>query len=200
MKIKRMLALLLTLAMVLTLAACSGKDTPAVRENPETPETAENPAETEAAAPKVKSDGYEKFSQLKIGMSRAEVDAILGEPASVDKAYHYYNITVNGQDMELTVWINLGDDRVTYLAGNFRGQEYRAEFADSKTDLSAVNGLETGELDSYEACAAAFKTPGYLSNIDEDGVAEYLWVDATDGYMSVTFRADGTVKTYSGVC
>lgn len=196
-RIRRTLALALALTLALGLAAC-GKDVPAVRKNPQIPETAENPAETTAAA--IRSDGYEKFSQLEIGMTRAMVDAILGEPAKVDKAYHYYNITVNGKNMELTVWINLGDDRVTYLAGNFRGQDYRGEFADSSTDLSGVQGLESGQLSSYDACAKAFKTPGYLSSIDEDGVAEYLWVDTDGGYMSVTFRADGTVKTYSGVC
>lgn len=34
----------------------------------------------------------------------------------------------------------------------------------------------------------------------EDGETTYLWVNSEDGYLSVTFRADGTVKTYNGFC
>lgn len=156
--------------------------------------------EEEVAAESVKSDGYEKFSQLKIGMTESEVNAILGEPTKVDKAYYYYNIVVNGQDLELEVWINTTTGMVTYISGDFYASEYRAEFADSNTDLSTVSGLESGELNSYDACVAAFKTDGYLINVDEDGIKTYLWVDENDGYMRVKFKADGTVKTYSGVC
>ncbi|MDR0286428.1 MAG: outer membrane protein assembly factor BamE [Clostridiales bacterium] len=149
---------------------------------------------------KVTSDGYDKFSQLEIGMTESQVNAILGEPTRVDKAYHYYNVTVNGNDLELEVWINTVSGLVTYISGHFNKDEYRTEFADSATDLSCANNLKTGEINTYDACVNAFKTPGYLMNIDENGVKEYLWVNANDGYMTVTFRADGTVKTYGGFC
>lgn len=148
----------------------------------------------------VRDDGYEKFIQLEIGMTESEVNAILGEPVEVDKAYYTYNVTVNGKDMELTVWISMVTGEVIHLQGDFDKSDYREAFADSNTNLSAVNRLESGELDSYEACAEAFKTPGYLIYVDDDGVKEYLWVNTKGGYMRVTFRSDGTVKTYSGFC
>lgn len=146
------------------------------------------------------NDGYEKFLQLQIGMTESEVNAILGEPVSIDKAYYTYNVTVNGKDMDLTVWISTVTGQVIYLAGEFDSSDYRDAFADSKTDLSAVDRLESGELDTYEACVEAFKTPGYLYSIDEDGETRYFWVNSNGGYIRVTFRSDGTVKTYSGFC
>lgn len=146
------------------------------------------------------NDGYEKFLQLQIGMTESEVNAILGEPVSIDKAYYTYNVTVNGKDMDLTVWISTVTGQVIYLAGEFDGSDYRDAFVDSRTDLSAVDRLESGELDTYEACAEAFKTPGYLYSIDEDGETRYFWVNSNGGYIRVTFRPDGTVKTYSGFC
>jgi len=148
----------------------------------------------------VKSDGYEKFSRLKIGMTESEVNEILGEPTKVDKAYHYFNITVNGQDMEIQVWINTTSGMVTHISGDFSADKYRAEFADSETDLSAADGLDSGEIASYDDCAAAFKTPGYLISIDENDVKRYLWVDSNDGHICITFKADGSVKSYVGYC
>lgn len=146
------------------------------------------------------SDGYEKFLQLEIGMTESEVNAILGEPVNIDKAYYTYNVIVNGNDMDLTVWISTVTGQVIYITGEFDSDGYREAFADSKTDLSAVDRLESGELDTYEACAEAFKTPGYLYLIDEDGQTRYFWVDSNGGYIRVAFRADGTVKSYSGFC
>lgn len=79
MKNKRLFALLLTLLMVLTMSACgreerdaqigsgiSGNDTLSAEKN-----------DSPSAA--VKSDGYEKFSQLKIGMTESDVHTILGD-------------------------------------------------------------------------------------------------------------------------
>lgn len=146
------------------------------------------------------NDGYEKFLQLQIGMTESEVNAILGEPVNIDKAYYTYSVTVNGKDMDLTVWISTVTGQVIYLTGEFDGSDYRDAFVDSRTDLSAVDRLESGELDTYEACAEAFKTPGYLYSIDEDGETRYFWVNSNGGYIRVTFRPDGTVKTYSGFC
>lgn len=89
---------------------------------------------------------------------------------------------------------------VTNIYGDFFNDKYRAEFADSATDLSSVSDLESSKINTYDACATAFKTPGCLISIDEDGVKKYLWVNTDDGYMTVTFKADGSVKTYIGVC
>lgn len=195
------LCVLLTI-MTILLTACGGSnDTPTTTADNDGTDVLQA-SEDEITTPdsSVKSDGYEKFSQLKIGMTENEVNAILGEPSSVDKAYYYYNITVNGQDLELSVWINTTSGLVTYISGDFVKSEYRAEFADSATDLSAASDLESGEISTYDDCVNAFKTSGYLTNIDEDGVKSYLWVTADDGYMTVTFNADGSVKSYSGVC
>lgn len=162
--------------------------------------------ENEAKVPEIesdkeiKSDGYEKFSRLKIGMTESEVNEILGEPTKIDKAYHYFNITVNGQDMEIQVWINTTSGLVTHISGDFSANEYRAEFADSETDLSAADGLDSGEIASYDDCVAAFKTSGYLISIDENDVKRYLWVDSYDGHICITFKADGSVKSYVGYC
>lgn len=201
---KRFFALLLAVLTVLSLCAC-GKSESKTQGSPEAANT--EAANTEAAVEEtaaqnaaVESDGYEKFSQLKIGMTESEVNAILGEPLRIDKAYYYYNIVVNGNDMELEVWISTVTGQVIYINGDFSEEEYRAEFADSATDLSVASKLESGELATYEDCATAFKTPGYLTSIDDDGETRYLWVDSTDGYMRVTFRADGTVKSYAGYC
>lgn len=206
-------ALLMVLSlMVLTFAGC-GKGNENAQNNADTPKT-EAPADTdaetevdaetdgaeEAATEAVVSDGYAKFSQLQIGMTEAEVNAILGEPVRVDKAYYFYNIVVNGQDMELEVWINATSGQVTYIRGDFGADEYRAEFMDSATDLSAADDLDSGEIATYDDCVSAFKTEGYLMSVDEDGEKQYLWVDQYDGYMRVTFRADGTVKKYNGFC
>lgn len=148
----------------------------------------------------VESDGYAKFSQLEIGMTESDVREILGEPAEVDKAYHYYNIIVNGQEMEIQVWINTVSGLVTYFGGNFEKDEYRAEFVDSKTDLSAAEQLDSGELSTYDECVSAFKTSGYLISLNEDGEARYLWVDSNDGHLCITFSSDGNVKSYVGYC
>lgn len=208
---KKILAILLVIMMALPLAAC-GSDGAAANDgqasgnidvdsgSTKQEETDSGSAKQEETKEKVKSDGYDKFSQLRIGMTEDEVNAILGEPTRVDKAYYYYNITVNGNDLELEVWINTVSGFVTYLSGDFSSSEYRAEFTDSATDLSTVNGLESGEINTYDDCVSAFKTSGYLMNINEDGVKQYLWVNVDDGYMRVTFKADGSVKTYSGYC
>lgn len=204
-KNKRLIALLLAIPMVLSASACgnSGSVTQnsskTSSDNTVSSESTEK-TESQSEAQAVKSDGYDKFSQLKIGMTESDVNAILGEPTKVDKAYYYYNITVNGQDLEIEVWINTTSGLVTYINGDFYESEYRAEFVDSATDLSAADDLDSGKLDTYEDCVSAFKTPGYLITIDEDDVKRYLWVDSNDGYLSVTFNADGSVKTYGGVC
>ena len=93
-------------------------------------------------------------------MTESEVNAILGEPEEVDKAYYYFNITVNGNDLELNVWINTTSGLVANLYGDFIKEDYRAEFADSATDLSSVSDLDSGVIDTYDACKDAFKTPG----------------------------------------
>lgn len=196
MKAKKMYAKLcaaLLLSVILLTACGHNSDSGTVS-------GADAPAATTAQTENVKSDGYEKFSQLKIGMTEDEVNAILGEPKKVDKADYTYTVTVNGKEMDLTVWISTVDGKVCYIYGDFCGDDYRAEFADSKTDLSAVDKLENEELKNYDDCAAAFKTPGYLSCIDDDDVKTYFWVDANDGYLRVTFKADGTVKSFNGFC
>ncbi len=116
------------------------------------------------------------------------------------RAYYYYNITVNGKDLELNVWINTTSGLVTTIYGDFSKDVYRSEFADIATDLSSVSDLESGVIKTYDACKDAFKTPGYLVAIDEDGEEKYLWVNSIDGYLTVTFDADGNVKTYNGYC
>lgn len=205
MKSKRLFALLLTLLLVFSLAACSKKETntkdnssESVSNGAETKESDTQDSEKNDEA--VKSDGYAKFSQLEIGMTESDVTAILGEPVKVDKAYHYYNISVNGQDLEIQVWINTVSGLVTHFSGNFEEEEYRAEFANSETDFSAADQLDSGELSTYDECVSAFKTPGYLISLDEDGAARYLWVDSNDGHLCITFRADGSVKSYVGYC
>ena len=213
---KKIITLMLVLMLTLSLTACGGNNSSSAASEDSSSNSSEdtsvssdenqsaedNSAESSAEEEieEVKSDGYEKFSQLKIGMTEDEVNAVLGEPAKIDKAYYYYDITVNGKPMELEVWINTVSGLVTYINGNFLGNDYRAEFMDSKTDLSKVDDLESGELDTYDACASAFKTPGFLMSIDEDGTTSYLWVNSNDGYLRVTFREDGTVKTYAGFC
>lgn len=207
-KCKRIFALLLTLLIVLSLAACN-KDKNDTQYNSETSSSntlevkeskSQDSDENDSQSETVKSDGYTKFSQLEIGMTESDVNAILGEPAKIDKAYYYYNITVNGQNLEIQVWINTTSGLVSYFAGSFVGDEYRAEFADSETDLSSANDLDSGKLNTYEECASAFKTPGYLISVDEDGTKRYLWVDSNDGHLCVTFKADGSVKSYVGYC
>lgn len=192
---KRYVKLCAALLAAMLLTACGGNET-----SGEVVSGADAPAETTTQTENIKSDGYEKFSQLKIGMTESEVNAILGEPTKVDKADYTYTVTVNGKEMDLTVWISTVDGKVCYLYGDFCGNDYRAEFADSKTDLSAVDKLENDELKTYDDCVAAFKTPGYLSCVDDDDVKVYFWVDANDGYLRVTFKADGTVKSYNGFC
>ena len=208
---KKILALLLALTLVFALCACGAKtETPAAgepapAEEPEAP--AEEPAAEEPEAPveepaaeagPVQNDGFEKFDQIKIGMTEDEVTAILGEPARVDKAYHYYNVVVNGCDLEVEVWINTTTGQVTYKYGDFTKSECIPAFADDATDLSAVTALENEELADYEACAEAFKTAGYLISEDEDGRKDYLWVRADGGFMTVSFGADGAVRSYRG--
>jgi len=195
-KCTRFVSLLLILLTIFSLAGCARKDS----KDQDSTHVQGNSEESKTQSGGVKSDGYDKFSKLKIGMTKSEVNAILGEPAKVDKAYYYYDITVNGQDLELTVWIDATSGLVTNLYGDFSNDKYRMEFADSATDLSTVSDLDSGKIDNYDACKTAFKTPGFLISIDEDGVKEYLWVNTDDGHMTVTFKADGSVKTYIGVC
>lgn len=221
MKAKGFFILMLAVIMMLPMAACGQSESGGSSQSssahaasvsePEDQESStasedtagepeESEPENEPESAPVKSDGYEKFSQLEIGMTESDVNAILGEPTRVDKAYYYYNIMVSGQELEITVWINTVSGLVTYFNGDFYKDGYRDEFADSAVDFSGVDALDTGELDTYEACAAAFKTPGYLITMEEDGAARYMWVDSNDGELCVSFRADGTVKSYSGYC
>lgn len=189
-------SLLLILLTVISLAGCV-KDKSGDNDKSRDQRSSKD---SKAKDDSVKSDGYDKFSKLKIGMTESEVNAILGEPAKVDKAYYYYNITVNGKDLELNVWINTTSGLVTTIYGDFSKDVYRSEFADKATDLSSVSDLESGVIKTYDACKDAFKTPGYLVSIDDDGEEKYLWVNSIDGYLTVTFDADGNVKTYNGYC
>ena len=207
---KRLFIFMLAFMLALSLVACGSNGGPTTGDNSklsgsgEVDTTTEAPgddsSDTQQEAPteNVKSDGYEKFSQLKIGMTESEVNAILGEPARVDKAYYYYNATINGENLELEVWITTESGLVSYLNGNFNKSEYRDEFADSETDLSKAGGLDDGEISSYDDCVSTFKTPGFLLNINESGVVSYLWVNTVGGHLRITFDADGSVKSYNG--
>lgn len=200
---KKGISFVLAAIMALFLSACNASSGSSVGGNEPADQTesiAASGTELEAPTDDVKSDGYEKFSLLEIGMNESEVSAILGEPVRVDKAYYFYDIIVNGKSMEMTVWINMESGLVTYFSGDFDGNEYRGEFSDEATDLSKADDLENGGISSYEDCVSTFKTPGYLISLDEDGERRYLWVDANDGYMTVTFKEDGSVKTYRGFC
>ncbi|MCL1866362.1 MAG: hypothetical protein FWF82_03015 [Oscillospiraceae bacterium] len=221
---KKIMTFIIAGAMSLTLAACGNTDdsdtgnnsntnksdttttAAAVANNSadtDTATTSETSVETESGEsnPTAVSDGYEKFSQIELGMTEDEVNAVLGEPARVEKAYYYYNITVNGKEMEVEVWINAVSGVVTYKRGDFDKSDYRAEFMDSATDLSKADELkEGGSLKTYDDCKEAFKTPGFLTSFNQDGTKIYLWVNEKDGYMRVTFREDGTIKTFSGYC
>ncbi len=203
---KKLVLLVFALVLVLSLTACGNntamgdgsKNSTASLSSGDSDDNAST--KQEEVKDNVVSDGYDKFCQLKIGMTESEVNAILGDPIKVDKAYYYYNITVNGKDLKLEVWISTVSGKVTYINGDFTASEYLAEFADSATDLSQVKELESGKINTYDACVKAFKTPGYLMNVDDNGVKQYFWVNDQGGYMRVTFKADGSVKTYSGVC
>ncbi|MBD5101783.1 MAG: outer membrane protein assembly factor BamE [Subdoligranulum sp.] len=204
-------ALLLALLLALSLAACGGKDSAApagtdgAAAGTQAPQEGDAPQAAPAEDAPTANDGYEKFSRLAIGMTEDEVNAILGEPAKVDKAYYYYNIMVNGEELQIEVWINTVSGIVTYFNGDFYKDSVLAAFADAGTDLSKAGELKAGEddtgtLETYEECAQAFGTPGYLITADEDGTTRYLWADANEGHMCVTFRADGSIKSYQGFC
>lgn len=195
-KCTKFVSLLLILLTAFSLAGCVRNDSG----DQDSTHVQGNSEESKTQSSAVKSDGYDKFSQLEIGMTESEVNAILGEPAKVDKAYYYYNITINGKDLELNVWIDATSGMVTNIYGDFIDEDYRAEFADSATDLSKAGNLDSGKIDSYDACKDAFKTPGYLISIDDDGEEIYLWVNSDGGYLTVTFDDDGSVKTYNGYC
>jgi len=209
---KKIIAFMLVLILALSCTACGGTNISNTDSNNSTANSdaldkTTSATDDESSVPEestvektVKSDGYDKFSQLEIGMTESAVNAILGEPVRVDKAYYYYTITVNGNDLELEVWINTVSGLVTYINGAFDKSEYRAEFVDDATDLSKVDGLESGEINTYDACVSTFKTAGFLMNIDKDGTKTYLWVNTADGYMRVVIDADGNVKKYSGFC
>ena len=102
--------------------------------------------------------------------------------------------------MELTVWIDQTTGEVSNMYGDFMSADYRDAFIDKKTDLSEVKGLDSGDIDTYDACKETFKTPGYLVGIDEDGREKYLWVNSKGGYLTVSFDSDGNVRTYNGYC
>ncbi len=209
---KKFLAILLITTMTLSMVACGSANTVAKddttadsadsdsTEPEETEEVEIEEVEQEETKEAVKSDGYEKFSQIEMGMTEDQVNAILGEPSNIDKAYYYYNITVNGNEMEIQVWINTVSGLVTYKQGDFYSGDYRPEFADSATDFSTVNGLDDGTIATYDDCVSEFKTSGYVITEKEEGEKTYLWVDGTDGYLTVSFDADGNVKSYSGYC
>lgn len=197
-KAVKMSAALLAMLTALASAGCSGATGKTDNSSSGGSSSSASVAENNSEA--VKNDGYEKFSKIKLGMTEDEVNAILGEPVKVDKAYYYYNVTVNGNDAEVQVWINTTSGLVVYTYGDFYGNEYSPAFADSATDLSAVDDLESGKLKNYDDCAAAFKTPGYLISEKDNGVKSYLWVDSTQGRLRITFKADGTVNTYNGFC
>lgn len=158
------------------------------------------PQEPASFADSIDSDGYEKFSQLEIGMTESDVQAILGDPVRVDKAYHYYNAKVNSRDIEIEVWINTVTGQVVYFYIPIYKSDYRDAFYSNDTDLSGVDGLESGTIKTYDDCVEAFKTPGYLTSRDDAGVVNYLWVNSYSGYIEITFRADGSVKSYNGFC
>ncbi|BBF41934.1 hypothetical protein lbkm_0614 [Lachnospiraceae bacterium KM106-2] len=201
---KKMISLVILTAMVMSLAACGKNvvDTKTVEKSSQQTETTKKTEATKKPEEKtaVKSDGYKKFSQVKIGMTESEVNAILGKPKKVDKAYYYYDIVVNGKDMEITVWISKVTGKVTYTNGDFYESDYRDEFVDVKTDLSKAKDLESKKIKTYDECVSAFKTSGHLTSVHEDGRKTYLWVNSNKGYLTVTFNSDGSVNSFSGYC
>ncbi|MBQ7491792.1 MAG: hypothetical protein IJT76_04255 [Clostridia bacterium] len=199
------------LAALFVLASCGTSAQPsAPAQQPQNADPAPAPAESSPAesapqepasfADSIDNDGYEKFSQLEIGMTESDVQAILGDPVRVDKAYHYYNAKVNSRDIEIEVWINTVTGQVVYFYIPIYKNDYRDAFYSNDTDLSGVNGLENGTIKTYDDCVQAFKTSGYLTSLDDAGAADYLWVNSYSGYIQVSFRADGSVKSYNGVC
>lgn len=199
------------LAALFVLASCGTSAQPsAPAQQPQNADPAPAPAESSPAesapqepasfADSIDNDGYEKFSQLEIGMTESDVQAILGDPVRVDKAYHYYNAKVNSRDIEIEVWINTVSGQVVYFYIPIYKSDYRDAFYDNDTDLSGVNGLENGTIKTYDDCVQAFKTSGYLTSLDDAGAADYLWVNSYSGYIQVSFRADGSVKSYNGFC
>lgn len=193
------------LAALFVLASCGTSAQPsAPAQQPQNADPAPAPAESAPQGPSfadsIDNDGYEKFSQLEIGMTESDVQAILGDPVRVDKAYHYYNAKVNSRDIEIEVWINTVSGQVVYFYIPIYKSDYRDAFYSNDTDLSGVDGLESGTIKTYDDCVEAFKTPGYLTSRDDAGVVNYLWVNSYSGYIEITFRADGSVKSYNGFC
>lgn len=198
------------LAALFVLASCGTSAQPsAPAQQPQNADPAPAPAESSPAesapqgpsfADSIDNDGYEKFSQLEIGMTESDVQAILGDPVRVDKAYHYYNAKVNSRDIEIEVWINTVTGQVVYFYIPIYKSDYRDAFYSNDTDLSGVDGLESGTIKTYDDCVEAFKAPGYLTSRDDAGIVNYLWVNSYSGYIEITFRADGSVKSYNGFC
>ena len=204
---KKMISLLFAFTLMITLVACGNadnnqsepyeEDAIATETNGEDTATNDEDADMESDESEL-GDGYYKFSQLEMGMTESDVYAILGEPIRVDKAQHFYNVTVNGTDLELEVWINTVTGLVTYFRGNFTHGDYRAVFADGNVDFSRINELENGEINSYEEAVEAFNSPGYLMSAHEDGRKTYFWVNDVDGYLRINFSSDGSVSGFSG--
>jgi hypothetical protein len=80
--------------------------------------TVENRAR-EAAKPKVPWQVPFAWGRIKIGMSRAEVEEILGAPASVDSVLDYQTLTYKGESPGGAVingTVKLTDDRVSQVS------------------------------------------------------------------------------------
>ena len=197
---KKTLVPLLVLVFGLALVACGQGNNSNTSSNDSNSSSSDSSAIAQEEPEQTDlGDGYEKFTQLQIGMTESEVIAILGEPISVDYENYKFNVVVNGSDLVLTLWINEKTGLVTDISGDFGDREYRDAFANSSTDLSGAKGLESGEINTYDDCVRAFKTPGYLTSINVYDQTRYLWVNSDGGYLTVRFDEDGNVKSYIGI-
>ncbi len=168
---KKILTLILALAMVLSLAACGGSETPTGNTgNSETPNIPNN-------------TGAETYSytykgvELKLYAEAAPVIAALGEPVKysesascafdgLDKNYYYGNLYIdtypeNGKDYIYGWWF--ADDTLTTAEGIYIGS--------SQADVEAAYGADTfNGTNAY----VIKKGEGNLTVILKDGVVNSI--------------------------
>ena len=164
---------------VLALAACGQADEPAEAPAPETPPAAEAPAET----PDSNALSAQGWGPLRIGMTRAEVVAALGEDANPN--------AVGGPDPESCDQFRPEQAPENLLVMLEQGVLTRISVADG-SDLETDRGFGVG--DSAADIKAAYGDEAQVSpHKYSEAPAEYITV-WTDGPSDEPYREDADAR------
>ena len=141
---------------------------------------------------------YQKFLDIKLGMTEDEVDAILGEPTEVTDDYHIYTMDVDGTDAEIKIMFDK-DGKVTSKNADIASSEYKEAFGDSNVNFTDAQKINDKEVTTYNEFVQLLGTDGMLYSENDNGYTSYFWLNNDGGIVRATFDSDGDMTIANGV-